>query len=732
MRPQQTKALSISAVGLTLAVLIPAPAEAYRLIQQTGGTGTYTAGSAVALGSGTTVRWIPRAINFRVNSNGAGDGVNFNQTRNAVTAGYTAWQNVPCAAVAFNYAGNTTATRNPSDGNHTTYWAESGASEYSGPTAILGPGTLAITIITIRANQTTTDVDIAFNGRDFNWALSDSATNRDIQDTATHEIGHMIGFHHTEITGTPRPTMYAFDQSGNASRTLEADDENAVCYLYPRLSGASSTATGDFNGDGRADLAVGVPNESVGSILGAGAINVIYGSGSGLTATNDQLWHQDVSGIEGGAEQYDHFGSALAGGDFNNDGFDDLAIGVRNESVGSTVRAGAVNVIYGSASGLAAANDQIWYQDVTGVLGASEAGDQFGSALTVGDFDGDNFDDLAIGVMGESVGSVPGAGAVNVLYGTASGLSASGDQLWYQANGAVLGNSEANDNFGAALTTGDFDNDGFDDLAIGSPGESIGSVAGAGAVNVLYGTATGLLASGDQLWYQANGAVLGSSETNDNFGAALTAGDFDKDGFDDLAIGVPMESIGTIAGAGAVNVLYGTATGLLATDDQLWHQNVAGILGGSETNDNFGATLTAGDFNNDGAEDLAIGVPIESIGTIPGAGAVNVLFGSATGGLRASGNQLWHQNASGVLGGSEADDQFGSSLTSGNFRGGGFAALAVGVRNESIGSIAGAGAINVLYGSGSGLTATNDQLWHQDVAGIEGGAESNDGFGAAE
>ena len=61
---------------------------------------------------------------------------------------------------------------------------------------------------------------------------------------------------------------------------------------------------------------------------GAGAVNVIYGGPAGLAAPGNQIWHQDSDGIVGGAESFDRFGEALAAGDFNNDGFKDLAIGV--------------------------------------------------------------------------------------------------------------------------------------------------------------------------------------------------------------------------------------------------------------------------------------------------------------------------------------------------------------------------------------------------------------------
>jgi FG-GAP repeat len=137
----------------------------------------------------------------------------------------------------------------------------------------------------------------------------------------------------------------------------------------------------DFNGDGFADLAVGVPFEDVGAIGNAGAVHVLYGSSTGLTATGDQFWHQDSTGVQDAAEEIDEFGFSLAAANFGKSSQADLAIGVPFEDVGAIGDAGAVNVLYGSSTGLTATGDQFWHQDSSGVQDTAEAGDSFGWSL---------------------------------------------------------------------------------------------------------------------------------------------------------------------------------------------------------------------------------------------------------------------------------------------------------------------------------------------------------------
>ncbi len=419
---------------------------------------------------------------------------------------------------------------------------------------------------------------------------------------------------------------------------------------------ASAVATGDFDNDSYADLAIGTPCEAVGAATCAGSVTVLYGSPFGLTADWTETFHQNTTGIAGVAEADDRFGAALAAGDFDADGRDDLAVAAPGEDLEANESAGVVYVLEGGPTGLGAAGSKLVRAESVGQI--SETGDGFGSSLATGSFDGGAASDLVIGAPGEDA-TLADTGAITIVPGSPTGLVNSGAETFTQDTIGVPGRSEANDGFGTTLAVGDFDGDDDDDLAVGVPNEAIGAVAAAGAVHLFAGSADGITVDDSRAIWQGDG-MRGGSETNDRAGAALAAGDFDDDGRFDLAIAVPGESYGGFVRAGQVLVMKGTGSGINVVGTTTWNQDVGGIAEVPEDDDAFGTALVANDYNGDGRSDLAIGVR-ESLDATALAGGVHVLYGSATG-VVAEGDQFFSQDSASVPDPAESGDEFGRVL----------------------------------------------------------------------
>ena len=460
-------------------------------------------------------------------------------------------------------------------------------------------------------------------------------------------------------------------------------------------------AVGDFDGDGFSDLALGYPFGS--NHDGSGMVALLYGGADGITTLRLELWDQDVHlvkgqglspGTLGSAEPGDGFGLSLAAGDFNADGLDDLAIGVPGEDLETGQDQGAVNVLYGSPNGLTHVANAVINQNgffiehddqsfrIGDLISGAEEGDDFGRTLAVGDINGDSFDDLVIGVPREAIGETENAGVVHIIYGSADGLTPTGNQHPHESGfytdtdgdgevdsnveGGLFGEPEPFGAFGAALAVADFNADGYGDLAVGAPGHSADAIEiigleAAGLVHIIFGGPDGLTSENSHAWNQSfatriNGAHMigelagGEPEEIDQFGYSLQAADFNMDGFADLAVGSNGESRLEDDFSGAVSVLYGSADGL-GYDGSQWfslYDSVdgfgvpgPGLVGGLQREAGFGSVLTSGDYNGDGLPDLVIGAPNLQVLDAEQAGAIYIVFSRLGFGLGLEGHQQW-------------------------------------------------------------------------------------------
>jgi len=137
----------------------------------------------------------------------------------------------------------------------------------------------------------------------------------------------------------------------------------------------------------------------------------------------------------------------------------------------------------------------------------------------------------------------------------------------------------------------------------------------------------------------------------------------------------------------------------------------------------YGSSLAIADLGRGPDADLIIGTAGDRVGGHDRAGSIVVLYGDKT-------RQRWNQDVSGILGSSAQDARYGNVLAVGNYGKGSHADLAVGAPRDVVSGRV-AGAVAVMYGTSTGLTASNDQLWDLDVAGVPGTAHTFDRFGSA-
>ncbi|MEU3795203.1 FG-GAP repeat protein [Streptomyces fructofermentans] len=388
-----------------------------------------------------------------------------------------------------------------------------------------------------------------------------------------------------------------------------------------------AVASGDLDNDGYDDAIVGVPGEDLSGVSDAGGAVVFWGSPSGLRGS-DSTWLENglpraganfglaveaaryfapdpadpdanlrdsiavlendallfftappaattkrLKPVEGEVRardvsplETDFAFRSLSHGNYNEDSWADLAIS--GVTTGEDPGVGATRVLHGAPD-----------VDALGDGGTFEGG----PSVVSSDFNHDGQDDLAIGDTG--VGApLGGSVSVHLGRGDLSGLAPTPVQTWTQDSPGVPGTAEAGDRWGAELSSGDTDGDGRPDLAVGAPGEDVGSVSDAGAVWTLRGAAGGLTATGARSFDQNSPGVPGAAEVSDRWGGQVRLIDADKDGLFGLLAAAPGENTDD----GFVWVLAPSPSGL--TSKGAWTYDGA-RLGAPVANARFGAAV---------------------------------------------------------------------------------------------------------------------------------------------
>lgn len=374
-------------------------------------------------------------------------------------------------------------------------------------------------------------------------------------------------------------------------------------------SARGAAGAGDMDGDGLGDFVVGAPYEdTVGT--DAGQAYLFYGGGAWSYGA-DVLTASDARfrGSTG-----DWFGARMAGGDLDGDGVDDLCVAGPYSDIGAE-KSGLVAVFFGSGTRFNGTYD---LSDADAVVYSTESDSQLGWSLsTMGDGNGDGYDDVGVGIFYADAGGIDAGQAALISGVELSGTVAVDAVAWLLVNGTAAGDRVGYDVSGA----GDVDGDGLEDALIGGYlNDSAG--ADAGESGLFYGH-SGLNAVRDV----TDADVLFLGETaGDYLGGMLdAAGDWDDDGLADLLIAAPHGSAGGVA-YGGVGYLF------LGADASSWGdtESASGAsirFVGDTSTDYLSDEGTGGlDVDGDGYSDIALGAQGSDIGA-SGGGAVYLFKG---------------------------------------------------------------------------------------------------------